>query len=120
MISSVTELPEQDFTAQKETTRPSSQAHCPFRAYLACPRRWRRRSSRTPRVPPGRRCLQQQQQLDGPVPVVIQRASQGVQEAGQRGGTSAGENVHVQVSPVPVSASSGSASPGSASSRSAS
>jgi len=24
MISSVTELPEQDFTAQKETTRPSS------------------------------------------------------------------------------------------------
>jgi hypothetical protein len=29
MISSVTELPEQDFTAQKETTRPSSQAHCP-------------------------------------------------------------------------------------------
>lgn len=24
------ELPEHDFTAQKETTRPSSQAHCPF------------------------------------------------------------------------------------------
>ena len=38
MISSVTELPEQDFTAQKETTRPSSQAHCPFQAYLVCPR----------------------------------------------------------------------------------
>jgi len=29
MISSVIELPEQDFTAQQETTRPSSQAHCP-------------------------------------------------------------------------------------------
>ncbi|HEY3712095.1 MAG TPA: hypothetical protein VGL64_22150, partial [Amycolatopsis sp.] len=28
-MTSVTELPEQDFTAQKETTRPSSQAHCP-------------------------------------------------------------------------------------------
>jgi hypothetical protein len=32
------DLLEQDFTAQTATTRPSSQAHYPFRAYLACPR----------------------------------------------------------------------------------
>ena len=37
MISSVTELPEQDFTARRKRPGPSSQAHCPFRAYLVCP-----------------------------------------------------------------------------------
>ena len=37
MSTSTTELPEQDFTARRKRPGPS-QARCPFRAYLVCPR----------------------------------------------------------------------------------